>query len=118
MTGRRRICFALDLKDDAALIARYKAWHAPGVPPAAVNQSIRAAGIEEMEIFLCGNRLFMVMEVDETFSPTAKAAADLGNPVVQAWETQMDEFQQRLPWARAEEKWVEAKKIYALSDQP
>jgi L-rhamnose mutarotase len=116
MSTQRR-CFALDLKDDPALIARYRQWHAPGGPPAAVNRSIRAAGIESLEIWLTGNRLFMIMETGPGFSLEAKAAADAADPDVQAWEALMWEFQQALPWAAPGEKWVAAERIYALSEQ-
>jgi L-rhamnose mutarotase len=114
----RRLCFALDLRDEPEAIAAYRVWHAPGGPPAAVNASIRAAGIEALEIYLTGDRLFMIMEVDETFSAQAKAAADAADPEVQAWETLMWSFQKALPWAAPGEKWVACERIYALSEQP
>jgi L-rhamnose mutarotase len=114
----RLLCFALDLKDDAELIARYRAWHAPGGPPATVIRSIRDAGIEEMQIFLAGNRLFMMMEIGAHFSLAAKAASDAADPAVQAWERQMEEFQQFLPFAKPGEKWVAMERIFALSEQP
>ena len=118
MSGTRRFCFALDLADDPELIERYKTWHAPGGPPAAVNRSIRAADIRELEIWLTGNRLFMIMEVGPGFDPAAKAQADAADPDVQAWEKLMWEFQRPLPWAKPDEKWVAMDRIYALSEQP
>ena len=114
----RRFCFALDLADEPELIERYKVWHAPGGPPAAVNRSIRAADIRELEIWLTGPRLFMIMEVGPDFDPAAKAAADAADPDVQAWEKLMWEFQRPLPWAKPGEKWVAMERIYALSQQP
>ena len=110
--------YALDLKDDAAAIARYKQWHAPGAVPAAINRSIRGAGIEALEIFLTGNRLFMILTPGAAFDPVAKAAADAADPDVQAWETLMWEFQQALPFAAPGEKWVRMERIYALAEQP
>jgi L-rhamnose mutarotase len=114
----RRLCFALDLKDDPALIATYRKWHEPGGPPAAVTRSIRAAGIESLEIHQCGNRMFMIMDVAPRFSLAAKAAADAADPDVQAWETLMWTFQQALPWSAPGQKWVPAEKIFDLAEQP
>jgi L-rhamnose mutarotase len=112
----RRLCFALDLKDDPKLIARYKEWHKPGGPPVAVIQSIRNAGITGLQIYLCGNRLFMIMEVGAEFSLAAKAASDSANPDVQQWETLMWTFQQALPWAAPGEKWIASELIYDLTE--
>jgi L-rhamnose mutarotase len=113
----RRECRILDLKDDPALIAAYRDWHRSGQPPAAVTRSIRQAGIMEMEIFLSGNRLVMIMDVGPDFDPAAKDLADRGDPDVQAWEKLMDLYQQPVPWA-GNQKWAAAKSIYRLSDQP
>lgn len=109
-----RHCFALDLKDDSALIKAYKAYHAPGKVWPAIKDSIRSAGIVDMEIYLCGNRLFMIMEVDESFDPIAKAAMDAANPKVQEWENLMWTFQQALPWAKEGEKWMMMEQIFKL----
>ena len=64
----RRLCLALDLVDDAALIADYERWHRPGYTPAEVLASIRGAGIREMEIYRTGDRLFMLIDADDDFS--------------------------------------------------
>jgi len=110
--------FALDLMDDPALIERYKAWHAPGAVPAAINRSIREAGVEALEIFLVGNRLVMALTPGPDFDAARKAAADAENPDVQAWETLMWTFQQALPFAKPGEKWLQMDRIYTLSAQP
>ncbi len=105
----------LDLQDDPELIAAYEAYHRPGGVPEAILHSIRASGIEEMEIFRSGNRLVMLMEAGPGFDPQAKAAADVAEPVI-AWEELMDRYQQRLPWAPPGVKWLEAGRIFALSE--
>ena len=108
----------LDLKHDPELIARYEAWHAAGAVPRPVVESIRAADIRSMEIYRSGNRLVLVMETGPDFDPAAKAEMDASNPDVVAWEALMSRFQQPLPWAGKGEKWLEAKRIFALGDQP
>ena len=113
-----RHCLALDLKDDAELIARYEAWHRPGAVPEPVVRSIREAGILEMEIWRAADRLFMIMETGPDFSPEAKAAADLSSQDVQAWERLMATFQKPLPGDATDEKWRGMRRIFALSEQP
>ena len=97
----KKYCLALDLKDDAALIDEYEKYHKNVWPE--IKKSITDAGITNMEIYRTGNRLFMIMEVNESFSFEAKAAADNGNEFVQKWETLMWKFQQPLPWAKTDE---------------
>jgi L-rhamnose mutarotase len=113
-----RLCYALDLKDDPALIAEYERWHRPENIWPEIVESIRAAGIRDMQIFRAGNRLFMVMDVDRDFSPAAKAAADAADPRVQAWEALMWQFQQPLPFAKPGAKWVEMTRLFSLKEMP
>lgn len=107
--------FALDLKDDPALIAEYERWHAPGGVWPEILESIKAAGITGLDIYRTGNRLFMVMEVNDDFSFDKKATMDASNTRVQDWETLMWQFQQPLPWAKPGEKWVLMEKIFELT---
>ena len=117
MNMTETLYFALDLKDDLALIERYKAWHAPGEVPEAINRSIRESGIETLEIFLVGNRMVMALTPGPDFDAAKKAAADATDPDVQAWEALMWTFQQALPFAKPGEKWLPMHRIYALSEQ-
>ena len=112
----RRICLALDLKDDPELIAEYERYHLAESAWPEIVDSIAGAGIAEMEIYRIGNRLFMVMDVDDHFDPDAKAVADAANPKVQAWETLMQDFQQALPWSNGKVEWMEMDLIYKLTD--
>ncbi|WP_420147111.1 L-rhamnose mutarotase [Spirosoma sp.] len=107
-----RYCLALDLKDDPARIAEYEEYHKRIRPE--IEASIRESGITEMEIYRVGNRLFMIMETDDTFSFDAKAAADAANPKVQEWENLMWTYQQSLPMAKPGEKWVLMKNIFQM----
>jgi L-rhamnose mutarotase len=108
----RRYCLTLDLKDDAALIAEYRRYHEKVWPE--ITKSLHDSGIEDMEIYLVGNRLFMIIEVNEQFSFEKKAAADNSNAKVQEWEKLMWEFQQPLPQAKQGEKWMLMEKVFKL----
>ena len=117
----QRRCFALDLKDDAAAIESYKRWHRPGGPPAEVTRSLRAAGIAALDIYLIGNRLFMIMDSDPAIPSGSKSTDDNDNPHVQAWEALMSELQQDLPFPKKEPsagKWQLLEHIYSLAAQP
>ena len=108
----RRFCLTLDLKDDPKLIAEYKQYHEKIWPE--ITRSIRDAGIRDLEIYLRGTRMFMIMEVDESFSFEKKADSDRKNPKVQEWENLMWKFQKALPEARPGEKWLLMEKIFKL----
>jgi L-rhamnose mutarotase len=110
----RRYCLTLDLKDDPKLIAEYKRYHEKIWPEIA--QSLNDSGIQDMEIYLLGTRMFMIMEVNEHFSFEAKAKADAENPRVQEWEKLMWTFQQALPQAKPGEKWLLMQRIFKLDE--
>ncbi len=107
-----RHCLALDLKNDPALIAEYERYHEAVWPE--VLQSIRDAGILSMEIYRVENRLVLVMDTADDFSPERKAQMDADNPKVQAWETLMWNYQTALPTAQPGQKWVPMKKVFEL----
>jgi len=116
MSSTRRFCLAVDLKDDAELIAKYERYHEARNAWPEIVQSIQDAGIEEMEIYRIENRLFMIMEVNDNFSAEAKSVADAANPKVQKWEELMWKFQQPLASAKPGEKWLSMKRIYCFSE--
>jgi L-rhamnose mutarotase len=111
-TQNRRFCLTLDLKDDPELIAEYKKHHEKIWPE--ITKSITDAGIEDLEIYLLGRRMFMIMEVDNSFSFEAKSEADRNNPKVQEWEQLMWKFQQPLAQSRPGEKWILMARIFKL----
>ncbi len=108
----RRFCLTLDLKNDPQLIAEYRRYHEKIWPE--ITQSIKDSGIEDMEIYLLGTRMFMIMEVNDSFSFEKKAKADQLNPKVQEWEQLMWKFQQPLPDARPGEKWLPMERIFKV----
>lgn len=110
----KKYTFALDLTDDPTLIAEYEHWHKDENAWPEIKQSIRDAGISNMEIYRTGNRLFMIMETTDAFDFGMKEEMDTNNPKVQEWEALMWKFQKPLPWAKEGEKWVLMDKIFQL----
>ncbi len=106
----KKHCLALDLKDDPELIAAYEEYHRNVWPE--VLQSLSDSGIQNMEIYRISNRLFMIIEVEDSFSFEQKAKLDKGNVKVQEWEVLMWEYQQALPIAKPGEKWLPMDKIF------
>jgi L-rhamnose mutarotase len=111
----KRYCLTLDLKNDPELITEYRRYHQKIWPE--ITRSIKDAGIVDMEIYLLGTRMFMIMEVDDSFSFEAKARADRGNPKVREWEELMWKFQKPLPEAKSGEKWLLMERILKLEEQ-
>lgn len=108
----KRYCLTLDLKNDPRLIAEYRRHHQKVWPE--ITRSLKDSGVEDLEIYLLGTRMFMIMDVTDKFSFEAKAKADQQNSKVQDWEQLMWKFQQALPQAKPGEKWLLMEKIFSL----
>ena len=108
-----KYCLALDLKNSNELIAEYERYHQKVWPE--IIDSIKDSGITELEIYRVSNRLFMIMETDETFSFERKNEMDNSNAKVQEWENLMWKYQQALPGTQPGEKWMLMKKIFDLT---
>jgi L-rhamnose mutarotase len=106
-------CLMLDLKDDAALIAQYEAFHRAVWPE--VTRHLHEQGITSLAIYRLGTRLCMVMETDDArFDAQRLERRQAEDPKLAAWEALMWRFQAPTPWTPAGSKWVEAARIYEL----
>jgi L-rhamnose mutarotase len=116
MNEFKRYCQALDLVQNDELIAEYISAHKHIWPEVTTN--IRASGVLDMQIWRIGNRLFMIMDVDDSFTFERAAQLAQGNPVVQKWEEVMWKYQVPTPWTPKGEKWVLMDQIFSLTQQP
>jgi L-rhamnose mutarotase len=114
MKPMKRYCLTLDLKNDPELIGKYEEHHKAVWPE--IISSIKDSGIENMQIYRYGTRLFMIMEVNDDFSFEKKQQADTNNPKVQEWEELMWKYQQPLMGTAKGEKWILMDKIFALKE--
>jgi len=113
-TAFKRYCKTLSLKDDPQLIEDYKKVHAPGAAWPEITQGMKDVGIVDMEIYIFGTRLFMIMDTVADFDHE-KAMAELAKkPRQSEWETHVSRFQQSSAEATADEKWQLMERIYKL----
>lgn len=101
----KRYCQTLDLKDNPELIKEYKRLHSEEYSWREIREGIRQVGILEMEIYIIGSRLFMIVETPEDFD-WDKSMAELATLPRQAeWEDCVAKFQQCAPGSTSSEKW-------------
>jgi L-rhamnose mutarotase len=110
----KRYCLTLNLKNEPELIRQYEEHHKKVWPE--IIDSIRNSGIQQMEIYRLGTRLFMIVEVNEAFSFERKNEMDKNDNKVQQWEELMWRYQQPLEEAVKGEKWMLLNKIFDLNE--
>lgn len=110
----KRYCQTLDLKDDPELIAEYRKRHTENEAWPEVLQGIRSIGILEMEIYILGNRLFMIVETPLDFDWDEAFARLAALPRQEEWETYMSIFQVARPGATSAEKWRMMERMFHL----
>lgn len=110
----KRYVRRLRLRNDNQLIKEYIKRHSAQEIWPEILEGIKKVGILEMEIFLEGTDLVMIMEVPANFD-WDKAMQELATlPRQQEWEDYMSVFQQSEAGATAEEKWRPMERIFYL----
>jgi L-rhamnose mutarotase len=112
MTPRTRAVLAADLKDDPTVIAAYREHHRRVWPE--VLDSLRRSGIREMEIYLLGRRLVMVVETDGVDVRGCFASHQASHPRVAEWEALMKSLQEPPPGAAPGEWWAHMQPVFRL----
>ncbi|MFA7420902.1 MAG: L-rhamnose mutarotase [Melioribacteraceae bacterium] len=115
MNKFKRYCKALQLEDNNELIEEYKKVHARGCVWKEIEDGMKEIGIIDMEIYISGTTLFMIMDTVEDFNHE-DAMTKLGTLPRQAeWEEFVSKFQKSSPNSSAKEKWQLVERIYELS---
>lgn len=110
----KRYVQTLELRDDPELIAEYRRLHSEPVMWREILDGIRQVGVLEMEIYILGTRLVMILEMpaDLDFD---KAMAELATLPRQAeWESVVDKFQKSVPGQSSSEKWHLMERMFHL----
>ena len=104
----------LEISDNPELIEQYRKWHSEEYNWKEVRDGIRAVGILEMEIYIIGNRLVMIVDAPEDFcwEEAMKKLATL--PRQAEWEAFVSKFQGCDADARSDEKWQPMERMFRL----
>lgn len=110
----KRYCQTLELRDNAELIAEYRRRHEEGNVWKEILEGIREVGILEMEIYIVGTRLFMIVETPLDFDWDSAMARMATLPRQQEWEDYMSLFQQSEAGVSSAEKWKPMERMFHL----
>ena len=110
----KRYCQTMDLRDNAELIRKYKEAHDRDHFWDEIKQGIRSVGILEMEIYILGTRLFMIVETPLDFDGDSAMARLAPLPRQEEWEAYVAQFQQCNENATSDEKWRMMERMFYL----
>lgn len=110
----KRYVQTMDLKDDPALIAEYRRRHSREESWKEIRDGIREVGILEMELYILGTRLVMIVDTPIDFDWDSAMARLATLPRQQEWEDYMAMFQQCAEGATSDEKWQMMERMFYL----
>jgi L-rhamnose mutarotase len=114
MAEYKRYCKTLKLEDDPLLMEEYKKVHAPGAVWPEITQGMKEAGIIDMEIYIFGAQLFMIMDTVPDFDHDKAMKELAGKPRQAEWEAFVSRFQKTSANATADEKWQLMERIFKM----
>ena len=104
----------LRIEDDPELMAQYRYWHSEEHHWQEIRDGIREVGILEMEIYMLGNQLVMIVDAPADFDWQEAMDRLATLPRQAEWEAFVARFQGCRADARSDEKWKEAERIFRL----
>lgn len=110
----KRYVQTMELKDDPQLIALYRKAHSSEEAWQEILDGIREVGILEMELYILGNRLMMIVETALDFQWDEAMARLATLPRQQEWEQYVARFQQCSAEATSDEKWQMMERMFYL----
>ena len=102
----------LEISEDPELVAQYRKWHSEEYSWKEVRDGIREVGILEMEIYILGSKLVMIVDTSVDFQWEDAMARLATLPRQAEWEAFVSKFQGCSAEARSDEKWQLMGKIF------
>ncbi len=113
----KRYSKTLQLKNDAAFIEEYKKLHSMGNSWPEITQGMKDVGIIDMEIYIYGTTLFMIMDTEKYFDHD-KAMTKLATlPRQSEWEATVSKSQKTSVSSSAKDKWKLIERIYKMDQE-
>lgn len=112
----KRYVQTLTISDNPELIELYKACHSPEGNWREVREGIREVGILEMEIYIHGNLLTMIVETPLDFEWETAMTRLATLPRQAEWEAHVAPYQGCDPDAPSASKWQLMERIFYLYD--
>ncbi len=113
LARKKRYCKFLTIKNDPKVISMYKSYHAKGMVWQEITDGMKEIGILDMEIYLHGNMLFMIMETVLDFNHDEAMLRLAQKPKQKDWECLMNQFQNSEADS-AISKWTRMERIYEM----
>jgi len=110
----KRYCRKLDLENNPELIREYRKMHSEEYIWKEIVEGNRQVGILEMEIYITGNHLFMIVDTPLDFKWEEAMAKIATLPRQREWELFMSKFQICDPNSTADERWVMMERMFHL----
>lgn len=112
----KRFVQILELRDDPDMIAQYRKWHSQEYQWKEIREGIREVGILEMEIYILGTKLVMIVDAPIDFDWDEAMARLATLPRQAEWEAFVAKFQGCSAEARSDEKWQMMERMFYLYD--
>lgn len=110
----KRYCQTMDLKDDPELIRQYKEAHDELHARPEILAGMREVGILEMELYLLGSRVFMIVDAPLDFNWDEAMSRLATLPGQADWEAYVSQFQMCRPDQTSDEKWQMMERIFKI----
>lgn len=103
----KTFAYTIELQNDPDVIKAYKEYHKNVYPE--VLATGKRQGIHSQQIYLAGNRLFMIMVAEDQYDPNGDY---LENERCRKWDEQMRSYQVPLSYRKPEEWWMRMELVF------
>ena len=114
----KRYVQTMDLKsDDNEIIRRYREAHDKEYFWTEIGRGIKAVGILEMEVYIQGTRLVMIVDAPADFDWNSAMSRLATLPRQAEWEAHVAQFQSCDDNATSDQKWQMMERIFHIYEE-